>query len=196
MHLSPLLESLVLHFGEMGSRWGISRTVGQIYALLVFSSEPKNADQIGDALGFSRSNVSIGLKELQSWELVRLKHLPGDRKEYFSVPDDVWEIARTLVRERRRRELDPTLTLLRAAVADPPSATPDPAGDAYALRRAAQMHDFIDLVVRWTEDMQGLSTGELKRLLRLGAGVRRLMDLGRRARRDDADPSADASAGQ
>ncbi len=95
MNLTPLTQSFVLHFGEMGSRWGINRTVGQIYALLFVSEKPLNADDIADALAFSRSNVSMGLKELDSWRLVRLQHLPGDRREYFSAPEDVWAIFRT-----------------------------------------------------------------------------------------------------
>ncbi|MEM8551667.1 MAG: GbsR/MarR family transcriptional regulator, partial [Pseudomonadota bacterium] len=110
MNLSPVEEEFVLHFGEMGSRWGINRTVGQIYALLFISEQPLNADEIVQTLNFSRSNVSMGLKELQAWNLVRLKHLPGDRRDYFTTPDDLWEIMRTLVEERKRREIDPTLT--------------------------------------------------------------------------------------
>ena len=89
MPLTPLHQEFVLHFGEMGSRWGINRTVGQIYALLFISSEPLNAETITDALGISRSNTSMGLKELQGWNLVRLKHLPGDRRDYFTTPDDL-----------------------------------------------------------------------------------------------------------
>ena len=96
MNLPPLTQRFVMHFGEMGSRWGINRTVGQIYALLYVSSKPLNADDIGDALGFSRSNVSMGLKELQSWNLVRLFHQPNDRREYFQAPEEMWAIFRTL----------------------------------------------------------------------------------------------------
>src|SRR5438045_669440 len=107
MNLPPLTQSFVLHFGEMGSRWGINRTVGQIYALLYVSAKPLNADEIADTLNFSRSNVSMGLKELQSWNLVRLIHLPNDRREYFQSPQDVWQIFRTLATERRKREIDP-----------------------------------------------------------------------------------------
>ena len=104
MNLAPLTQRFVLHFGEMGSRWGINRTVGQIYALLYVSPRALNADDIGEALAFSRSNVSMGLKELQSWNLVRLQHLPNDRREYFQAPEDVWAIFRTLAEERRKRE--------------------------------------------------------------------------------------------
>jgi len=91
--MTPMIQAFILHFGEMGSRWGINRTVGQMYALLVLSPDPLSADQMAETLGFSRSNVSMGLKELQSWELVRLQHLPGDRKEYYSAPAVFWDIA-------------------------------------------------------------------------------------------------------
>lgn len=113
MQLPPLVQTFVLHFGEMGSRWGISRTVGQIYAVLFVSVRPLNADEIVERLGVSRSNVSMGLKELQAWNLVRLQHMPGDRRDYFTTPEDLWQIVRTLVEERKKREIDPTLTLLR-----------------------------------------------------------------------------------
>ena len=89
--LSPLTQRFILHFGEMGSRWGINRTVGQIYALLYVQSQPMNADDIAEALSFSRSNVSMGLKELQAWRLVKLLHKPGDRREYFEPPKDIWD---------------------------------------------------------------------------------------------------------
>ena len=176
MKLDPLLQALVLHFGEMGSRWGINRTVGQIYAYLVFTPEPQNADQIGAALGFSRSNVSIGLKELQSWNLVRPQHLPGDRKEYFSVPEDMWEIARTVVSERRKRELDPTLSVLRNALVDAEEDAPR----SYAEDRVREMLDLMEMIVRWTDEMQSLSQRDLQRLLRLGAGVSKVLEFGRK----------------
>ena len=104
-HLPPLNRQFVAHFGEMGSRWGINRTVGQMYALIFLSPRPLNADEIAETLEFSRSNVSMGLKELQAWRLVKLSHQPGDRREYFEAPKDVWEIFRVLAEERRRREI-------------------------------------------------------------------------------------------
>ena len=118
---TALTERFVLHFGEMGSRWGINRTVGQIYALLFLSDRPLNAEEIAEALGVSRSNVSMGLKELEAWRLVRKRHLPGDRRDYFEAPDDVWEILRTLAEERRKREVDPTLSMLRDVLMETPS---------------------------------------------------------------------------
>ena len=120
--LSPLVRSFVAHFGEMGSRWGINRTVGQIYALIFVSPTALNADDIAEKLEFSRSNVSMGLKELQAWRLVNLRHLSGDRREYFDAPSDAWEIFRTLAEERRRREIEPTLSMLREALLASPGS--------------------------------------------------------------------------
>ena len=133
MTLTPLQQEFVLHFGEMGSRWGINRTVGQIYALLFLSHDPLNAEQITDALGISRSNTSMGLKELQGWSLVRLKHFQGDRRDYFTTPEDLWEIVRTLVEERKKREIDPTLSKLRELQ----MAAPSSEEDAHAHARIA-----------------------------------------------------------
>ena len=106
-------REFILHFGEMGSRWGINRTVGQIYALLFISDEPLCADGICERLKFSRSNVSMGLKELQAWRLVQRRDRDGDRREFFTTPSDLMVIVRTLVEERKKREIDPTLTKLR-----------------------------------------------------------------------------------
>ena len=113
MKMSPKVEAFVYHFGEMGSKWGFNRTVGQIYALLVVNDQPLNANQIGEALSISRGNVSMGIKELHSWQLINLKHIPGDRKEYYSPKGTIWEMANRVFEERRKREVDPTLTLLR-----------------------------------------------------------------------------------
>jgi len=113
MDLPALQQKFVIHFGEMGTRWGMNRTVGQIYAVLFLAEKPLCADEIVAALGVSRSNVSMGLKELQSWQLVRLQHQPGDRRDFFTTPEDLWEIVMTLVAQRKAREVDPTLTVLR-----------------------------------------------------------------------------------
>jgi DNA-binding transcriptional regulator GbsR (MarR family) len=170
--MSPLVRSFVAHFGEMGSRWGINRTVGQIYALIFVSPQPLNADDIAERLEFSRSNVSMGLKELQAWRLVRLRHLPGDRREYFEAPSDAWEIFRTLAEERRRREVEPTLSMLRNALLEEPS-TPD---DQYAQQRMRGMHDLIDLMMKWFDDVQRLDAQTLSQLMRLGARVGKLLE--------------------
>ena len=171
MNLSPPTQRFVLHFGEMGSRWGINRTVGQIYALLYVSPKAINADDIGEALAFSRSNVSMGLKELQSWNLVRLQHLPGDRREYFQAPEDVWAIFRTLAEERRKREIDPTLSMLRDALMEKPS-TED---DIHAQARMKEMHDLIELMMTWFDDVQRMDPKTLSQLMKLGSKVGKLL---------------------
>jgi DNA-binding transcriptional regulator GbsR (MarR family) len=172
MNLTPLAQSFVLHFGEMGSRWGINRTVGQIYALLFVSEKPLNADEIAEALAFSRSNVSMGLKELDSWRLVRLQHLPGDRREYFSAPEDVWAIFRTLADERRKREIDPTLSMLRDALLVEPSNPQD----AFAQKRMSDMHELIELVTDWFSDVQRLDEQTLRQLMKLGAKAQKFLE--------------------
>ncbi|WP_137938278.1 GbsR/MarR family transcriptional regulator [Chitinivorax sp. B] len=173
MNLTPLIQSFVLHFGEMGSRWGINRTVGQIYALLFVSNRPLNADEIAEALGFSRSNVSMGLKELESWRLTKPQHLPGDRREYFSAPDDVWAIFRTLAEERRKREVDPTLSMLRAALME----TPVTDEDRHAQERMREMHGLIEQVTNWFTDVQRLEADTLVQLMNLGSKVQKVLEL-------------------
>lgn len=170
--LSPLVASFVTHFGEMGSRWGINRTVGQIYALIFVSREPICADQIAEQLAFSRSNVSMGLKELQAWRLVRLRHLPGDRREFFEAPGDAWEIFRTLAEERRRREIEPTLSMLRNALLEQPGSEED----RHAQSRMKEMHDLIELMTTWFDDVQRLDAQTLSNLMKMGAKVQRLLE--------------------
>ena len=172
MNLPPLTQAFVLHFGEMGGRWGINRTLGQIYALLFLSERPLNADEITDSLGISRSNVSMGIKELEGWRLVKKRHLPGDRREYLEAPDDIWQIVRTLAEERRKREIDPTMSLLRDVLMENPQSDPE----KFAQDRMRQMHDMIELLVGWADDVQKLGNAELMRLLALGAGVSKLLE--------------------
>ena len=173
MNLPPLVQSFVLHFGEMGSRWGINRTVGQIYAFLYVSPQPRNADEIGEALGFSRSNVSMGLKELQSWRLVHMRHQPGDRREYFEAPADVWEIFRTLAEERRRREIEPTQSMLRSALLQEAN-TED---EKYAQQRMQEMYELIEKLMTWFDDVQRLQPETAMQLMGMGSAVTRLLDL-------------------
>lgn len=170
--LSPLVRSFVAHFGEMGSRWGINRTVGQIYALIFVSPAPLNADEIAEKLEFSRSNVSMGLKELQAWRLVNLRHLPADRREYFEAPADAWEIFRTLAEERRRREIEPTLSMLRNALLEEPASEED----RVALERMRGMHDLIELMTSWFDDVQRMDQATLAKLMKMGAKVQRLLE--------------------
>ncbi len=171
MQLSSLEQDFVLHFGEMGSRWGINRTVGQIYALLFLSEQPLNAEQMVEKLGFSRSNVSMGLKELQAWNLVRLKHLPDDRRDYFTAPDDLWEIVRTLVAERKKREIDPTLTKLRELEMQTPATD----ADLHAHTKIAELRQLIELLTGWYDDMNRLDTERLVQLLALGSKLQKFV---------------------
>ena len=174
VNLTPLAQKFILHFGEMGSRWGINRTVGQMYALLYVLGKPLNADEIAEHLQFSRSNVSMGLKELQSWRLVKLLHQPGDRREYFEPPKDVWDIFKALLEERRRREVEPTLSMLRDALLE----TPSTAGDIVAQQRMREMYELIELSSSWFDDVQRLSPETLTSLMKMGSTVGKLLDVG------------------
>ena len=171
--LPPLNRQFVAHFGEMGSKWGINRTVGQIYALIFISKRTLNADEIAEQLEFSRSNVSMGLKELQAWRLVNLRHQPGDRREYFEVPDDVWEIFRVLAEERRRREIEPTLTMLQMALLEAPGSDEE----RHAQARMREMHDLIDRLMKWFDDVQRLAPDTAMRLMGMGAAVTKVLGL-------------------
>ena len=171
--LSELSRQFVSHFGEMGSRWGINRTVGQIYALLFISPEPLNADQIADTLEFSRSNVSMGLKELQAWRLVQLRHQPGDRREYFQAPEDVWEIFKRLAEERRRREIEPTQSMLRSALLQETHSE----DEAYAQERMQEMYELIDKLMKWFDDVQRLNPETAIQLMGMGSAVTRVLTI-------------------
>jgi len=170
--LPNLNRQFIAHFGEMGSRWGINRTVGQIYALLFISPRALNADEIAEALAFSRSNVSMGLKELQSWRLVKLRHQPGDRREYFEAPSDVWEIFRVLAEERRRREIEPTLSMLRMALLEEPQSE----DERHAQQRMREMHDLIDRLMTWFDDVQRLAPETAMQLMGMGAAVTKVLE--------------------
>jgi DNA-binding transcriptional regulator GbsR (MarR family) len=173
VQLPPLVQTFVLHFGEMGSRWGINRTVGQIYALLFVAERPLNADEIVERLGVSRSNVSMGLKELQAWNLVRLQHRPGDRRDYFTTPEDIWQIVRTLVEERKKREVDPTLTLLRELLMQEAGTEEE----RHAQARLREMHDLFELFAGWYADVRRLDTERLVQLLTLGSKVQKVLEM-------------------
>jgi DNA-binding transcriptional regulator GbsR (MarR family) len=170
--LPNLNRQFIAHFGEMGSRWGINRTVGQIYALLFISPRALNADEIAEVLAFSRSNVSMGLKELQSWRLVKLRHQPGDRREYFEAPSDVWEIFRVLAEERRRREIEPTLSMLRMALLEEPQSE----DERHAQQRMREMHDLIDRLMTWFDDVQRLAPETAMRLMGMGSAVTKVLE--------------------
>jgi DNA-binding transcriptional regulator GbsR (MarR family) len=184
--MAPLVSDFVMHFGEMGSRWGINRTVGQIYALLFVSPRALCADEIAEQLAISRSNVSMGLKELQAWRLLRSERRPGDRRDYFTTPQDVWQIFRTLAEERQRREVEPTLSMLREALL----AQPQSAEEQHAQQRMRDMYTLMEQLTDWFAQVQRLSPETLQRLMALGSkvsGVLQLLPGGRVSRAGDEE---------
>src|ERR671928_1041943 len=132
MKLSPIMQKFILHWGEMGARWGVNRTVAQIHALLYIAPKPLNAEEIAETLDVARSNVSTSLRELQGWGIVRVVHVLGDRRDHFESMKDVWELFRQVLDERKRREGDPTLSILRDCVIEAEKAGP---GEKYAKER-------------------------------------------------------------
>jgi DNA-binding transcriptional regulator GbsR (MarR family) len=173
--LSPLAQRFVLHWGEMGSRWGVNRTVAQIHALLYFAGQAMHAEAIAEALGVARSNVSNSLRELLNWNLVRVTHLLGDRRDHFETALDPWELFRTIVRERKAREFEPTIGELKRCLTDPAFARLDSAAQVRLRETLALMESLS----AWTDEMLALETKTLKKLLKAGARVRKLL-------RDDA----------
>lgn len=172
MKLSETTRKFVLHWGEMGTRWGISRSVAQIHALLMIAPGPLPADEIADLLDIARSNVSMGLKELQAWGLARVVHELGDRRDHFATLDDVWEMFLVIMRERRKRELDPTVNVVRECLA---GAAGDRAIDASALKRLADLAELMEQSARWGELANGLSPTSARRLARLSDAVFKLV---------------------
>ncbi|MEO8144669.1 MAG: MarR family transcriptional regulator [Betaproteobacteria bacterium] len=161
----------VLHWGEMATRWGVSRTVAQIHALLFLAGRPMHAEEISLVLQVARSNVSTSIRELQNWDLVKVTHLAGDRRDHFETVLDPWELMRVIARERKERELDPTLDFLRGCVASRDFAREDP-GTQKRLRETLAL---MEGVSAWGDDMLKLETGVLKKLFRLGARVQALL---------------------
>ncbi|WP_439135372.1 GbsR/MarR family transcriptional regulator [Pseudomaricurvus sp.] len=171
MTLSDSSLALVLHFGEMGSRWGFNRTVGQILALLTIHPDPLNADHLAEALHISRGNVSMGLKELQAWRLIERQHQPGDRKEYFTQAGSIWDMARIVFEERRKRELDPTLSLLRQQLL---SANED-SKDDYTQAKMQEIHDLLEQLNTFANALHDMEPERLKLLMSMGTGASKVL---------------------
>ena len=171
MKLTPVMERFILHWGEMGWRWGINRSVAQVHALLMLSPKPLPADEISETLDVARSNVSTSLKELNGWGLVRTVHVFGDRREHFETLRDVWEMFLVILRERKKRELDPTLATLRECAADAKSGKAD---SDYTVNRLNELAAFVELAGSWADRAQGLSPAATRRLFELGDKVFKL----------------------
>lgn len=172
MKLTPVMQKYVLHWGEMGTRWGVNRTVAQIHALLFLSPNPLNAEEIADTLGVARSNVSTSLKELQSWGLVKISHVLGDRRDHFESQKDLWDIFLVIIEERKKREIDPTLTMLRECVLDSEkdSKTPDD-----VKNRIHNTLEFMELLTGWYDQMKKLPQPTLVKIMKLGAKIQSLI---------------------
>ena len=170
--LPAVQQKFILHWGEMGTRWGINRTVAQIHALLFLSPRPLNAEEIASTLGVARSNVSNSLRELQGWGIVRVTHLVDDRRDHFESMKDVWEMFRIIVDQRRKREADPTLAMLRGAVSEAKKAG---AADAYTRERLADMLQFFELMNSWGEQTGKLPTAAVIRMVKMGDKIGKLL---------------------
>lgn len=172
MPLSPAARKLVVHWGEMGTRWGINRTVAQIHALLYLAPEPLDAETIAETLSVARSNVSNSLRELQGWGVVRRVHLIGERREKFESLTDVWEMFAVILDQRKQREIDPTLAVLRECVE---LAKQGGKSEACAAERLTAMRDFFESMTAWYVQMRRLPAASIARFFRMGEKIRRML---------------------
>src|SRR5438132_1269927 len=173
--LSPVAQKFILHWGEMGTRWGINRTVAQIHALLFLSPKPLNAEDIASTLSVARSNVSTSLKELQGWGIVKRVHVLGDQRDHFESMKDVWEMFRVVLDERKKREIDPTLAVLRECIAE---AKKDKETDDYTQSRLTDLADFFETTTAWYSQIRQWPTSALTRFVKLGDKIRKLIGAG------------------
>ena len=171
--LSPVEQKFILHWGEMGTLWGINRTVAQIHALLYLAPQPLNAEQIAETLSVARSNVSTSLKELQGWGIVRVLHALGDRRDHFESTKDVWEMFRVVLDERKRREIDPTLAVLRSCVAD---LSKGRKAETYTRERLKEMLEFFEQVTGLYQEFQRLPPRAARKFLQLKGRIGKLVD--------------------
>jgi DNA-binding transcriptional regulator GbsR (MarR family) len=173
--LTPVQQKFILHWGEMGTRWGINRTVAQIHALLYITPEPLNAEEIAETLSVARSNVSNSLKELQGWGIVKLVHAMGDKRDHFESMKDPWEMFRVVLDERKKREIDPTLAMLKECIEE---AEGDKRTDDYTRDRLAALHDFLEATTNWYMQIRRWPTNGLARFVKMGDKARKLLGIG------------------
>ncbi|MGE5326181.1 MAG: GbsR/MarR family transcriptional regulator [Deltaproteobacteria bacterium] len=167
--LTQVERKFILHWGEMGTRWGINRTVAQVHALLYLAPRPLNAEEIAQTLSVARSNVSTSLRELESWRIVKPVHLLGDRREHYETMMDVWEMFRIIVEERKRRELDPTLELLRSCVAELDQA------ESPTRERLLVMLDFFETMTSCYDEVRGMPVSALQKLVKMKGKITKLL---------------------
>jgi len=173
MKLSAVEEKFILHWGEMGTRWGINRTVAQIHALLYLSPKALHAEEITQTLSVARSNVSNSLRELQGWGIVRVAHVLGDRRDHFETFDDVWELFRVILEERKRREIDPTIAMLRQCAAEARDLGPK---QAHTLKRLENMLAFFDTASAWYAQISALPRAALVKFVKVGGRLQKALD--------------------
>lgn len=170
MSLHPVEQKFILHWGEMGTRWGINRTVAQVHALLFVSPKPLQAEEIASTLNVARSNVSTSLRELQGWGIVRVVHVLGDRRDHFESVKDVWEMFRIVAKERKRREIDPTLRVLQECVGElKPSGA-----NQYTRERLVEMLEFLNVTSGLFDELVHLPPAAMKGMSRLRGKLKTL----------------------
>ncbi|MDB6158463.1 MAG: ArsR family transcriptional regulator [Gammaproteobacteria bacterium] len=174
--LPAAVQQFVLHWGNLGERWGVNRSVSQIHALLYASERPLTAEDIADSLAMARSNVSNSLKELQGWEIVRTVPVLGDRRAFYEAETDLWTIVTRIAAGRKSRELDPAAAALRNCI---DGAQEDATVSPVVVRRLKAMLDFVERISRWYEQMSKLSRAQLATVMKLGSGIVRFLDRGR-----------------
>jgi DNA-binding transcriptional regulator GbsR (MarR family) len=170
--LSPARKRFILHWGEMGTRWGINRTVAQVHALLHITSTPLTAEEIAETLSVARSNVSTSIRELQVWGLVRPVHVLGDRRQHYETIKDVWEMFRIIIDQRKRREIDPTLEVLRQCISEVRKGDSE---EAYAGERLQDIYEFFSDVEALYTDVRKFPVPALKGLIKARGSVRKLL---------------------
>lgn len=171
---STAKAQFILYWGDMGSQWGVNRSVAQIHALLFLSTRPINAEDIAEQLGVARSNVSNSLKELVSWKLIRRVPVAGDRREHFVAEVDVWEMAMRIAQGRKEREIDPAMNAIDSCVKQ---ACDEPNMDPVVLARMREMQDFLATADRWSTQMLHVPTSKLNALMKMGDKVFSLLKL-------------------
>ena len=168
--LTEIERQFILHWGEMGTRWGISRTVAQIHALLFLSPQPLHAEQIAQTLNVARSNVSTSIRELESWGIVHPVHVLGDRREHYESLKDVSEMFVRIMELRKRRELDPTLQLLRRSLAQLEKQD----ADEYTRERLQEMAQFFEAASEAYEQVHQLSPDTWHSLMKARGKLKKL----------------------
>ena len=178
----PDAKAFILHWGEMGTQWGVNRSVSQVHALLYLSDRPIPADDIVDQLGLARSNVSTALKELQGYGIVRRVHVEGDRRDHFVGETDLWDMLLRIAAERKRREIDPTIALLSELAT---RLARDESAPLHVRERVTRMYEFISTLGNWYEQVRSLPKPTLVTLMKLGGRVARFVAPGRAKPKQD-----------